>query len=106
MRLSDGTIKLIVKGFEEFSDCPKQYELYVFGSRVDPHKRGGDIDILLIVEPAQVDAMKIIRHRLVGSLKKYIDDQKLDLTIMGKDNLSSDPFYQAIKDSLILIRQR
>lgn len=106
MRLRDSLIKLIVKGFEEFGDCPKQYELYVFGSRVDPHKRGGDIDILLIVEPAQVDAMKVIRHRLIGSLKNYIDDQKLDLTIMGKDNLLSEPFYLTIKDSLILIRQR
>lgn len=106
MRLSDGTIKLIVKGFEEFSDCPKQYELYVFGSRVDPNKRGGDIDLLLIVDSAQAESMATIRHRLEGALKKYIDDQKLDLTIIGKSNLLSDPFYQTIKDNLTLIHKR
>ena len=45
MRLTSKEIKIIKnKSLEIFGEC----EIYIFGSRIDDNKKGGDIDIYII----------------------------------------------------------
>ena len=46
MRLSDRYIKVIKNKFNEIFDGG---EIYLFGSRIDDTKKGGDIDLYLVL---------------------------------------------------------
>ncbi len=56
-------------------------EIYLYGSRVDDHARGGDIDLLVVSE--------ILGFREVLRLRREILDrigwQQLDLVVVGPD---------------------
>lgn len=63
----------------------KESEIYLFGSRLDDTKRGGDIDIL-------VKSDVINRNMLVhieDELFKKIDEQKIDFVFTLKSELNS-----------------
>jgi len=74
----------------------KNANIYLFGSRVDDNKKGGDID-LLILSPLltfqhQID-IKVKLHDLLG-------EQKIDLVI--SDDITK-PFVQlAIEEGVLL----
>ncbi len=62
-------------------------KIYLFGSRTDDLKKGGDIDILIISNNlSSNDKIPILRR-----IFELIDEQKIDL-IIAKD--TSDPFVQ------------
>lgn len=71
-------------------------EIYLFGSRTDTAKRGGDIDIL-ILSSCLTNSDKIsIKRRIF----EQIEEQKIDLLI-ARDN--SDPFVRlALKTGIKL----
>ncbi len=54
----------------------KNAKVYLFGSRVDDKKRGGDIDLYLELpsKPHFLD-----KPRLVAALKRALGEQKIDL---------------------------
>lgn len=91
----------ILKGLHEFKDFKNSYDLYLFGSRTNLNKSGGDIDLLLIVPQSDFDHVQSIKHYLLAQIKKYIEDQKIDLTIRCREKLGDDPFYQSIEKDLI-----
>jgi predicted nucleotidyltransferase len=70
--------------------------VYLFGSRVDDSKRGGDIDLLVMSQTlTRSDAGKI-RWRLW----ELMGEQKIDILI-AKD--TSDPFVRiAMKEGILL----
>jgi predicted nucleotidyltransferase len=80
MRLSEDEITSIKKAFlEAFEDG----KIYLFGSRVDDTKRGGDIDLYLC--PSQkFDDERIRRRNFLIKLDEYIGEQKID-AVMAKD---------------------
>ena len=47
MRISNKYVEVIKKYFYQFF---KEGEIYLFGSRVDDSKKGGDIDLYLVVK--------------------------------------------------------
>ncbi len=51
----------------------------LFGSRVDPHKKGGDIDLYII--PACRDHLLDRQLRFLARLKLRIGDRKIDVVI-------------------------
>lgn len=103
MRLSELETKNIIRGLLECPQSPLQFELYLFGSRADDTKKGGDIDLLLLLEDSQYDQTIAVKHYLMAYLKKYLDDQRLDLTIVAKSKLPIDPFFQSIKDEIVIL---
>lgn len=103
MRISDSEQKLLLKGFFECGFLPQNYELYLFGSRVHENKTGGDIDLLLIINDEYYDQIISKKHFLLTLIKKYIDDQRVDLTIFKSSQLAKDAFYNTIKSELKLI---
>ncbi len=74
MRLSTRYVKIIKKYFKEFFI---EGDVYLFGSRVDDAKKGGDIDLYLIVNNHNNLFEKKIKF--LSRIKREIGDQKIDV---------------------------
>ena len=79
MRLTKYEINSIKKAFKETFGEGK---VFLFGSRVDDTKRGGDID--LYIESKQKENLLDKKIDFLVSLKQKIGDQKIDV-IISKD---------------------
>ena len=102
MRLTSKEIEGIIKGISiHLQDCPA--ELRLFGSRTDDAKRGGDIDLLLIVAPSIKSDVTENKHYLLADIKTEIGEQKIDLKIATADDIKQDPFLKVIYPNSILI---
>jgi hypothetical protein len=61
-------------------------ELYLFGSRIDDCKKGGDIDLYIV--PVSGDNLTEKKIDFLVLLKKAIHEQKIDVVIdRGKNRL-------------------
>jgi predicted nucleotidyltransferase len=73
MRLSDRIQKLIVDGIRKsFGDT----EIYLFGSRTDENRKGGDIDIALVLN---INKDEFRKKKI--QFKKYLFQKGYDLKI-------------------------
>jgi len=79
LRLDEKEIAAIKRSFMETF---KEGELYLFGSRVDDGKKGGDID-LYIVPNARLSHGELFDRKIafLGCLQERIDEQKIDVLI-------------------------
>ena len=83
MRLTDSDKKAIKETFFEIFEDGK---IYLFGSRVDDTKRGGDID--LYISPSSKTRLASKKIDFLVALKQKIGEQKIDVVIdIGKNNL-------------------
>jgi predicted nucleotidyltransferase len=74
MRLSQRYIDTIKKYFKEFF---KDGEIYLFGSRADDTKKGGDIDLYLAVtDHSNLFEKKI---KFLSRVKRELGEQKIDV---------------------------
>ena len=84
MRLNEYEIKSIL-------DSCRLYDsnaiVYLFGSRVDDTKKGGDIDLLVMSDKLTRDNKRAIRIRL----HELLGEQKIDIIVAVDD---SDPFVR------------
>jgi len=80
MRLTNHEIHSIKKAFLESFE---EGQIYLFGSRVDDTKRGGDIDLYLCPSK-KFDDERVRRRDFLIRLDEYIGEQKID-AIMAKD---------------------
>jgi uncharacterized protein len=55
--------------------------LWLFGSRVDPNKRGGDIDVYIETNNKSADQLFDQKINFLVDLKTAIGDQKIDVII-------------------------
>lgn len=72
-------------------------KVYLFGSRTDDSKRGGDID-LLVRTPQQKQGV-LSRIRMIARLKELLGDQKID--VIG-DYEQSTVAEEALKQGILL----
>lgn len=80
MRLSNRYIEVIKKYFVEFF---QNGEIYLFGSRVDDSKKGGDIDLYLVLkEHTNLFEKKI---KFLSRVKRELGEQKIDI-VFNTDN--------------------
>jgi predicted nucleotidyltransferase len=95
MRLNDKEVMGIIQAIDPFiNNIPVDLRLY--GSRVDDSKKGGDIDLLLIVPFAEKDSLQIAKHKILAQIKKNIGERKIDLLICDPGAIESDPFVSLI----------
>jgi len=78
MRLSLHYRQTIKKYFNEFFDG----EIYLFGSRVDDAKKGGDIDLYLVVN--NQDNLFLRKTKFLSRVKRELGEQKIDV-VFNKD---------------------
>lgn len=64
----------------------EQAEVWLFGSRVDDSKRGGDIDLLIRPDRASADQILARKIRLLGKLERVLGERKIDVLIEAPDD--------------------
>lgn len=74
MRLSQHEVESIKK--RVYAEDSKA-EIYLYGSRVDDEKKGGDIDLLFISQSLEFEA----KSRILWGLYEDIGEQKIDIVV-------------------------
>lgn len=81
-----------------------QCSLYLFGSRADLRKKGGDIDLLLVIKAGTSptrDQVQCHKLEILVDIKSAIGDQKIDLVIAQEHELLIDPFLREIMKTAV-----
>jgi len=94
MRLNPSDIKIIKSTVRE---SIKDARIYLFGSRVDDTKRGGDIDLLIVSKNLKKKDLRVLRVEFF----KVFGEQKLDVIL--DDGNFSHPFHKLIFNKAILL---
>jgi len=94
MRLSQQQQQAIIQTIHKLDSKAR---IYLFGSRLDDTKKGGDIDLLVLSQQLGFTEQRRIKTQLY----QQIGEQKIDLIIAGDQD--SSPFVQLIFDEAILL---
>ena len=95
MRLSKREIEVILQVAEDIYGT--DVKVYLFGSRVDDSRRGGDIDLLVRTTSAKKGILD--RVRMASRIKSLIGDQKIDIIGDYEDN---QVVQEALKNGILL----
>ena len=85
LRISKRELKALKKALEGFEG-----EVYVFGSRLNLNKKGGDIDILLVPKGKVENTVKLAMEVQV----KYFKETEEDIDVLVYRE--GEPFFQEI----------
>lgn len=95
MRLSKREIEAILEVAEDIYGT--DVKVYLFGSRVDDSRRGGDIDLLVRTTSEKKGILD--RVRMAARIKSLIGDQKIDIIGDYEDN---QVVREALKNGILL----
>ena len=104
MRLSK---KEVIALNEAFRSCLSgiTFILYLFGSRVDDKKKGGDIDLLCVVEPGHKQEVVNLKSKIRSEVFKRIPEQKIDITVATPEECRENEFLLSVEsDRIELLR--
>ena len=92
MRLRDYELQAIRSAFHQ--SFARGDQLYLFGSRVDDAKKGGDID--LYIQTTEMDAAKLVEQKLkfLVNLTQLIGEQKIDVVLHRLESSENLPIYK------------
>jgi hypothetical protein len=102
IRLREQDIKNMITLFSTV--FAKGDRLWLFGSRVDPSKKGGDIDLYIETNIEDLSLIVEKRLRFVRDLKLKIGDQKIDVVINFPGNIQL-PIYDHAKKKGVLLHE-
>ena len=73
--------------------------IWLFGSRVDDNKRGGDIDLL--IETNELDVTKIVRSELafLTKLQMKLGEQRIDVLVDYPSRKYTPPIFTIAKQT-------
>ena len=91
MRLSQNSIRVIKSAVQD--NFPGQVDTFLFGSRVDDTKRGGDIDLLIVdnLPQSQLERAKI---RALTTMHVKLGEQKIDMVVTSDPENDRRPVVQ------------
>ncbi|WP_457622337.1 nucleotidyltransferase domain-containing protein [Persephonella sp.] len=96
VRLSEEEIKAIKETAKEIFGG--KTKVYLFGSRTDIHKKGGDIDLYII--PEKRNDLFDRKLKFLAKLKSKIGEQKIDLVL---ENYSDKQITEVAKETGVLL---
>jgi len=99
IRLSESEQKKIVSSVLALEGCHPR-AIYLFGSRVDPKKRGGDIDLWIELESTPMDT-SVLGRVLRLSLEALLGEQKFDIVFSGPLAQIKDSQLAAFRDAVL-----
>lgn len=104
MRLTSEEVNGLINALTQFL-APHHAELRLFGSRTDSQRKGGDIDLLVLVnEPEVKEKLNLQKHLILASMKELIGDQRIDLKIAEFNEINSDAFLTHIFPQSIILK--
>ncbi|WP_299734781.1 nucleotidyltransferase domain-containing protein [uncultured Endozoicomonas sp.] len=80
----------------------KTAEVWLFGSRVDPNKRGGDIDLYVETDLHEPDALVDAKLKALSAIKYEMGDQKIDLVIYRRGMPVEPIHFEALETGVRL----
>jgi predicted nucleotidyltransferase len=75
-------------------------EVRVFGSRADPAKRGGDLDLHVLV-PGKAPGWRV-ELRAGGEIEAALDDRHTDLLVLGREETPRRIDQVALQTGVVL----
>lgn len=84
MRLTENQIESIRQVVIETFGAGTQ--VWLFGSRVDDSRRGGDIDLLVHPGPEEMNNLLHKKIRLLGQLERALGERKINIVIEHYDD--------------------
>lgn len=81
------------------------HQVFLFGSRLDDRKRGGDIDLLLCVDHDDFEPAHSKKALLKFELEDVLGDQRVDLTLTTPKKMSDDEFIKSIVSSAQMLSE-
>lgn len=94
MRLNREQIDSLVKATH--SCFGNSAQIWLFGSRVDDSKKGGDID--LYIETDKEEGIIVAKFEMLGSIWPVFGDQKIDILVRRR-NLPCSAMHEIAKSS-------
>lgn len=94
----DGIKSAIFSIYKKF-----KYKLFLYGSRVNDAARGGDIDLLLLCEDSDLDALMSLKGKALVEIEKNIGERRVDLTIATNASTRQSEFVRSIIERAIMI---
>lgn len=79
IRLNEDDIVSIKNAFTSTFDSSD--ELWVFGSRVDPNRKGGDIDLYIKTREHDLDEIMKLKISFHLKLDSFLGERKIDIII-------------------------
>ena len=76
----------------------EKVKVYLFGSRLDNAKRGGDIDLLIRTDEEKKGVLA--RIRMIAQLKFLLGDQKIDIIGDHEDSIVAQ---EALRKGVLLV---
>ena len=82
---------------------PSGAKVWLFGSRVHPEKRGGDIDLLVYVPHLPSETALDLQLRLKLGLEDALGERKTDIVLTPTINHTAEPFVRlALQDAVLV----
>jgi hypothetical protein len=100
MRLSRKEVLAITSAFTKLFP-ESEFELYLFGSRTDDTKKGGDIDLLVVVSDLEKSQFADAKSQLKNEMFKSMDEQRIDITVASPQDLEQDTFLRSVQGQLV-----
>lgn len=72
-------------------------EVYLFGSRVDDRKRGGDIDLFIETDDGDTTRVLDAQYDFLAKLKRRIGDQRVDVVVNFPSRQKIPPVIEVAK---------
>ena len=77
--------------------------VWLFGSRVDDSKRGGDIDLLIETDQVDVNAITRAEITFLTKLQMKLGEQKIDVLLDYPSRKTHPPIFSIAKKNGILL---
>jgi predicted nucleotidyltransferase len=101
MRLTPKEVRTIQEAFQTLSDGAP-YSLYLFGSRADDSKKGGDIDLLVVTTESSKERFVSLKTRIRSRIFERLPEQKIDITVATEQELEHDEFLKSLTERIRL----
>ena len=99
MRLTFSQIEMIRHTAQVL--CGDHVRVTLFGSRVDDHAKGGDVDLMMEL-PNNIDQPALLSARLASRISRAMNDRKVDV-ILKAPNLMLQPIHEIASRNGVLL---
>ena len=102
MRLTDFQKKTICES--AMHNFGQDTQVWLFGSRVDDHAKGGDIDLYIETQNQKAADLIMAKLHFLKDLHKKIGEQKIDVVLHRADSTVDLPVYRIAKQTGVLLQ--